>query len=144
MYRVVFDTVVFVRALINPHSVCGRTVFLDSTTPHRLYLSRPILIEILEVLRRPEMTRKFRSVAGLDSSRILDIVRFADVVEPAEIASTSRDVKDDNFLAAAKAARADFLVSEDFDLLVIGAFEGTRIVRCSEFLRILQTKIEPQ
>lgn len=143
MIKVVFDTVVFVRALINPYSTCGRSVFLDSTTRYRLYLSRPILIEILEVLGRPELTRKFRQVAGLDRGRVLDIVRVADVVDPIEIASTSRDVKDDKFLAAAKAANADFLVSEDHDLLVLEEFDGTRIVTCVEFLRIVQTGIEP-
>src|SRR5688500_15252838 len=115
MYRVVFDTVVFVRALINPYSVCGRAVFLDSITHYRLYVSQPILIEILEVLRRPELTRKFRHIAEMDANRVLDILRSADVVEPAEMIATSRDVKDDKFLAAAKAAGADFLVSEDHD-----------------------------
>ncbi|MGD9891057.1 MAG: putative toxin-antitoxin system toxin component, PIN family [Dehalococcoidia bacterium] len=142
MYRVVFDTVVFVRALINPYSVCGHTVFLDSAPLYRLYLSRPILIEILEVLRPPELTRKFRPMAGLDSSRVLDILSFADVVEPVEIPSTSRDEKDDKFLAAAIAAKADFLVSEDHDLLVLAEFQGIRIVRCAEFLRIIQADVE--
>ena len=90
MHRVVFDTVVFVRALINPYGVCGRAVFLGETTLYQLYLSRPILVEILEVLGRPELSRKFRRLAGLDFSRVLDMLSLADVVEPAEIALKSR------------------------------------------------------
>jgi putative PIN family toxin of toxin-antitoxin system len=144
MHRVVFDTVVFVRALINPYGVRGRAVFLGGTTLYRLFLSRLILVEILEVLGRPELSRKFRRLAGLDISRVLDVLSLADVVEPVEIAVTSRDAKDDKFLATAKAARADFLVSEDHDLLVLEEFDGTRIVTCAEFLRILQTGIEPR
>lgn len=40
-------------------------------------------------------------------------------------------------MATARAARADFLVSEDKDLLVLGTYDGTRIVDAATFLRAL-------
>ena len=63
MPRVVFDTVVFVRALLNPHSRAQRLLF-DHGTSYELILSEPALLELLEVLRRDEFRKLFRSLAG--------------------------------------------------------------------------------
>jgi putative PIN family toxin of toxin-antitoxin system len=134
--RAVFDTVVFVRALINPHSACGRIVF--EAARYQLFLSEPVLVEILEVLRRPELTRKFRALQDLDLRRVLDILGRAAVVRVPSIPAVSRDPKDDKFLATALAARADYLVSEDRDLLDLEAYDGTTIFTCEEFLAILE------
>lgn len=49
----------------------------------------------------------------------------------------SRDRKDDKFLATAKAGGAAYVVSEDNDLLVLGAYEGIGIVDAAAFLRVL-------
>ena len=42
------------------------------------------------------------------------------------------------FLACALAAKADYIVSNDRDLLVLGKPFGVRIVTPGEFLRILE------
>ena len=41
MLRVVFDTVVFVRSLINPHNYCGRVVFQPVADLFRLPYTDP-------------------------------------------------------------------------------------------------------
>ena len=48
------------------------------------------------------------------------------------------------FCATARAANADFLISEDKDQLVIAECEGTHIVNCQTFLAILQHDGEDQ
>src|ERR1044071_3320058 len=88
---------------------------LASAVVTHLFVSQPILVEILEVLQRPEITSRFRTVADRDLRRVLEILSQAEVVEPPAIAPVSRDVKDDKFLAAAVAAQAEYLVSEDRD-----------------------------
>ena len=50
----------------------------------------------------------------------------------------SRDPKDDKFLATAVRAGADYLVSEDQDLLVLGEHEGVEIVDAVTFLRLIE------
>jgi hypothetical protein len=135
--KVVFDTVVFVRSLINPHSLWGRAVFHHADS-YRLFLSRPILAEILDVLTRPELTRKFRGLQSTDMARVIDILGQAEVVEVTTTTRASRDPKDDKFLATAQEAGAAYLVSEDADLLVLGAYEGVRVVDTATFLRILE------
>jgi predicted nucleic acid-binding protein len=62
-----------------------------------------------------------------------------EVVMPQQEPQVSRDTKDNKFLAAAEAANADFLVSEDGDLLDLVAHRGTRIIPAHEFLQILKT-----
>lgn len=137
MVRVVFDTVVFVRCLINPTGLWGRLVF-DRAADYALVLSLPILAEVLEVLQRPDLTRKYRGLAGRDVQAILSLVATAERVELIDIPRVSRDPNDDKFLATAKAAGADYLVTEDQDLLVLGRHEDVRIVTAATFLRALE------
>lgn len=137
MLRVVFDTVVFVRSLINPHSDCGRIVFAHSQR-YRLFLSQPVAVEILEVLRRPELTHKFRRLRGMDAARVIELLGEAEVVDVSVIPKVARDPTDDKFLATAVAAGADHLVSEDEDLLVLKQYHGVQIITAADFLHLLE------
>lgn len=137
MLRVVFDTVVFVRSLINPHSGWGRAVFLHSDR-YRLFLSQPVLTEYLDVLRQPELTGKFRSLKTMDMAKVLEIIAQAEVVEVGEMPAASRDPKDNKFLATAEAAAADYLVTADGDLLILKEYKGVKIVDMATFLRALE------
>jgi putative PIN family toxin of toxin-antitoxin system len=141
MPRVVFDTVVFVRGLINPHSICGRLVFAQADR-YELVLSRPVVEEIVEVLHRPELTTRFRALAGIDLRALLELLSQAELVELETIAHVSRDRKDDKFLATAQAAAADYLVSEDQDLLVLVQHGLTKILSASAFLAFLEQEQE--
>ena len=136
MTRAVFDTVVFLRALINPHSRCGRLLdeFADD---YELVLSPAIIREVLEVLHRPRLRAKFPQITQLDIARIIALFEQATVVEPQDVPSVSRDPADDKFLACAKVAEAEYLVTEDKDLLVLEAYEGSRICQPSEFIELL-------
>ena len=137
MIRVVLDTVVFVRCLINPHGRWGELVFkyFDS---YRLFVSRQVVEEILEVLQRPELTSRFRTIEKWDYSRIIELLGEAEVVETTGINLGSRDPKDNKFLVTADAARADYLVTEDEDLLVLEKYGDIKIVDSLEFLRVLE------
>lgn len=136
MVRVVFDTVVFVRSLINPYSRWGELIFKHSDN-YRLIVSKPLLVEILEVLARPEITKKFKSIPKLDKNRLLGIISQAEVVEISDIGQVSRDIKDNKVLATAKAAAANYLVTEDKDLLVLKDYKGAKIIDSALFLKIL-------
>ena len=100
-------------------------------------VSEPIVLEILDVLRRPEVSRLFRTLPGRDPAAILAILQAADAVDVAAIPAVSRDPKDDKFLATAIAAGAAYLVSEDRDLLDIGEYAGITIINGERFLDLL-------
>ncbi len=141
MVRVVFDTAVFDRSLINPHSRWGRLIFTHYPR-YRLFLSQPVVLEFLEVLHRPELARKFRSLRGMDTARIIEILGQAEIVEVSATPAVSRDVEDDKFLATARVAGAEYLVTEDEDLLVLGEYEGVKIVDTATFLKVLREQEE--
>lgn len=135
--RVVLDTVVFVRALIKPDSVCGRILF-NHHHRYTLVVSRQATEETLEVLARSGLRRKFPPIGSFHMDHILAVIASAEVVAVDEVPSVSRDRNDDIFLATAVAARATHLVSEDNDLLVLKEYGGTRILTCAGFIAALE------
>ena len=139
MVRVVFDTVGFVRSLINPLSFWGRIIFQYSSQ-YQLFVSKEVLQEIFEVLQRPEIVSLAKSTTNLDKKRVIEVVGEAEVVEITDIELVSRDPKDDIFLATAKAAKADYLVSADWDLLDLKEYEGIKVIDAGMLLQILKDK----
>lgn len=137
MIKVVFDTVVFVRSLINPYGWWGKIIFKYSNH-YRLFVSKPILKEIFEVLQRPEVTSLFHTMEGLNKNKVIQIVSEAEAVIISDIPQISRDIKDDIFLATAKAANAQYLVSADRDLLDLKEYEKIQIISAETFLKILE------
>jgi putative PIN family toxin of toxin-antitoxin system len=140
MLSVVIDTMLFVRALLNSRSLPARIIAAHPER-YRLFLSRPVVEEILEVLARPELIQRLQlrqvdyaaAIGGLLAS-----FQQAETVELGEIAAVSRDPKDDKFLATAKAGGANYVVSEDEDLLVLGEYEGIPIINAADFSGLLE------
>lgn len=136
MPSVVLDTVVLIRGLINPYGLWGRVVF-DWAAHYRLSISRPLLTEYLEVMRRPELTRKFRSLPE-HMHDLLSLLSQAEIVILDELPAFERDPKDAMVLATAVQAGADYIVSEDKDLLDLKQHKGITIVSAAAFLRLLE------
>jgi len=136
--RVAFDTVIFVRALLNPRSRWGDLVF-DRGLTYRLIVSAPVAREIVEVLGRSALARRFSTLPLRNAAAVLDVIAAAEQVPIDERAmpGVSRDPKDDVFLATAATGGADFWVSEDQDLLVLGTYAGVRIVDAQTFVAVL-------
>ncbi len=137
MIRVGFDTVVFVRALLNPKSRCGRLLF-QYFDRYQIIVSSATARELLEVIQRPEITRKYKAVATIEIQKIIDLLARAEVVEPDNIPALVRDPKDDIFVATALAGHADYLVSEDKDLLILGNSQSLQIVNAAQFMAITE------
>ncbi len=139
MLKVVFDTVILVRSLLNPYSIWGTAVF-RYTNFYQLFVSLPVLLEYLDVLHREELVQRFRTLRGMDSAQVIELLGQAETVEIGEPPLVSRDLKDNKFLATAEAAGADYLVTEDQDLLVLKEYQGVKIVTMVTFLAGLEQK----
>lgn len=61
------------------------------------------------------------------------IVEFGEIIKIKSKVKICRDKKDDFLLALAKDGKADFLVTEDKDVLKIGSFEKTKILSLTDF-----------
>lgn len=140
--RVVFDTVILVRGLISPYGPWGRLVFQHAHR-YRLVVSPQAVVEYVEVIQRPELTRKYRSVATRDPHAMLDWLSRAEVVELAEIPVVSLDTKDDPFLETARVGKVDYLVSEDRHLLDLIEHHGIPIIPAQDFVVALGPEDHP-
>jgi len=129
---VVFDTNIFLRALINPKGVNARLV--ASLDRFVLVSSPSILEEVAEVLSRTELLIA-KSVRKVDAERIVSLLRQAPMISPVVKVTVCRDPDDNKFLEAAVAAKATYVVTGDKDLRAIGEYEGVKIRYPAEFLR---------
>lgn len=139
--NVVFDTQIFLRALINPQSISGKlfTVWRNSYT---LYIAPAIENEIIDVVNRPKIRAKFTQITDERIKEMLQLISEIAIrveIMPDDIEAVCRDPKDDIFLACAKVAKADYLISEDQDLLVLEQHHSTRIINVVTFLSILES-----
>jgi putative PIN family toxin of toxin-antitoxin system len=135
--RVVLDTVVFLRALINPHGRWGRLLF-GLSDRYTIVLSPDIIRGVISVLYRPGLRRRFPQMAeSAPLEKVLAILERAEVVEPTERLSLCRDPNDDKFFECAVAGRAQYIVSEDNDILAVGEFEGIKTVTGDELIALL-------
>ena len=96
--------------------------------------------EVLEVLARPVVRRKFATVSGIPMFRVVGLLADAEVVAVGAVEAVSRDPKDDVFLATVTLARADYLVTKDLDLLVLQNHAGTEIIDTRTFARLLESR----
>lgn len=132
--RIVLDTNWYVSASINRKS--RRTLYhlLIDERLQILYTDR-LLEEFSEVIYRP----KFEKIIVAEQIRrfvrlILPVLEYVELKTPIVL---SRDPKDNFLLSLSKDGNAEYLVTGDPDLLVIGQFEKTQIVTMAEFQRVL-------
>jgi putative PIN family toxin of toxin-antitoxin system len=134
--RAVFDTVVILRAYINPGSRWGH-LLAQHTDRYRLIVSPALVAEYLDVLLRPELLGRFATLANLDTASVFSLLARTDVVRPITVPAICRDPKDDMVLATAATGRAGYIVSEDRDLLDLGTHGEIRIAGAAQFLAVL-------
>lgn len=131
--RFVFDTNVFVSAVLLPFSIPRRALDrgLDCG---RVALSFPVLLELYEVLSR----KQFRKYVTLEDTRrfLAALVREADWVEVNVTVTACRDPKDNKFLELALSGRASHVISGDRDLLALKVFQGITILTPQAFLEL--------
>jgi uncharacterized protein len=129
--HIVFDTSTLIACALTPSGTPRQALELAFQV-HTVFTSEETLIELLSVLNRP----KFDLWRPLEE-RLAFYAAFASsvrLIEPTAGVTGCRDPKDDKFLALAHACAPSLLVSSDQDLLVLGTFEGARIVNPKDFI----------
>lgn len=135
--RVVIDTQVFLRAALNRKSLPGKLIF-DRRGQYRLLVADEIVAEVEEVLHRPKIRAKYPHLTDKIIEQILALMRDSESIEVGEIPEVSRDVKDDIFLECARAGLANYIVSEDKDLLVLHPYGNIQILNVIDFINTLK------
>ena len=127
--KAVFDTNVLIAAFV-AEGICSRLLVRARRRQFTLITCPFILGELERVL-----TKKFLVSRGQVREVLRLIAQAVEVnVHPIQvITGVCRDPDDDNILACALAAEADYLVTGDADLLALHEFKGTSIVTPKDF-----------
>lgn len=131
--RVVLDTNVLISALL----FSGRASEILDLLENKaivLVISKEILSEYVTALAYPKFSLSEKEIKFLINDCVLP---YAEIVNATKLSETiCRDPKDDKFLACAKAAKADVIVSGDKHLLVLKEFERIPIKTVNAFLEV--------
>ena len=130
--RVVFDTNVFVSALVIPSSRSEEAYHRAIVREFQLVTSVAILTELAGTLRT-----KFGWEGVVVTRAIKSISRVAEVVKTVPHLEVVRDATDNRILECAEKAAADLIVTGDPHLLRLRRFGMTGIVKVSTFLHTL-------
>lgn len=127
--RVVFDTNIFVSALVLPGSRGEQALLRVVEGRDQLVFSRAILDELLEVL-----ARKFARNAEELSRVALFLDDLGEIVEPGEVVTALADDADNRILECALAGGADLVVTGDKAMLALGSWRGVRILTLAGYV----------
>jgi putative PIN family toxin of toxin-antitoxin system len=125
----VFDTSVLIAAIIT-EGVCSKLLRRARTKEFHLISCPFIMNEI-----RRTLSKKFR-LSHEEVASVIEPIReaIAQIIEHGlKITNISRDADDNNVLACAIAAKADYLVTGDSDLLKIKRYQGIKIITPRDF-----------
>lgn len=137
--RIVLDTNVVISALLwrgSPYRLLEAIRQHESFT---LYSSPVLLEELADVITRTALTRRLAVIGKTAREVLADYLEAIELVEPVAVPRVVRDPDDDHVLACALAAAAELIVSGDFDLLELAAYEQVPIVSPAEALRTIET-----
>ena len=127
--KVVFDTNIFVSALVIPGSQAEKAVLRIIEGHDVLLLSKEILDELLSVL-----SSKF-SRDKEEISRVAVILsEMAEWVEPNEKINVLSDEPDNRILECAASGNADAIVTGDKELLRLKRYGNTKIISLKVYL----------
>ena len=127
--KVVFDTNVYVSALVFPGGEGERAVQRILDRDDHLLASRQIIGELLEVLAR-KFARDREELARV----ALFVARIAEVIEPAETIDVLPDDPDNRILECAVEGGAEVIVTGDKAMLTLRRFRGVRVLALREYL----------
>src|SRR5215213_7527483 len=134
--KVVFDTNVWVSALITPNGISARLfVSLDR---FQSVTSDEIIAEVEKVLHYDKIQKK----RGLTDEEIASYIQFIRLISSVvtvneQVNFIQADPSDDKFLACASASQATYIVSGDPHLTRLGSYEQIEILPPGEFLKRL-------
>ena len=142
--RALLDTNVFISYLLTPQHAGSVKVIFEALGRNQFTLLLPdeVVDEILDVIaNRPHLIGR---VSSDKLTTFLELLRAVAEVTPRieqTIPAIARDVKDDYLLAYAVVGQADYLVTGDKDLLVLGEVAEVKIVSTVAFSAILSTSV---
>jgi putative PIN family toxin of toxin-antitoxin system len=127
--RVVFDSNIFISALILPGSQASKAILRIVNGQDVLILSREIIDEVLTVL-----ARKFSRDKEAISRVAVYLNDLGDIVNPVRRIKVLKDDTDNRILECAVSGEADKVVTGDKGILQLKRYEGIKIITLRQYL----------
>lgn len=130
--RVVIDCNVLINAAVTRNNTSSKAIRLTEEL-HEMLLAENTLKEFLETILKPKFDKFFHPI----DTRFEIISRYSTKCEwviPFHHVQVCRDPKDDMYLELALSGKADCIITNDSDLLVLNPFENIPIITPKEFL----------
>jgi putative PIN family toxin of toxin-antitoxin system len=142
-FKILIDTNVWVSAFLNPSGYPAKIITAWLEDKIQIVISMPLLKEILDVLQRPRIQKKYKySVEEIKT--YLDLIfQRAEKIEPAGNINLCRDTRDNIVLETALSGQAKYLVTRDDDikrdpdLIQAMSKSGIEVITVSRFLEVI-------
>jgi hypothetical protein len=129
--RIILDTNIWISFLISKNYTEIDNLIL--TSGFTLLFSNESLEEFIEVVNRPKFKKFF---SKRDVEKLLSLFdQYAELIVIQSNTHICRDPKDNFLLDLAIDGKADFLITGDKDLLVVGKISGIQIITFQDFLK---------
>lgn len=128
--KVVFDSNIFISALVLPGGRAELALEKVVSGDDHLFMSKAIVDEVLSVL-----ARKFSREREELARAAVFLAELGKIVAPRRRISVLADEPDNRILECAAAGKADLIVTGDQAMLRLGEYKGTRIVTLREYLK---------
>ncbi len=138
--RVIFDANILIRYLLNRsgYSLIRRIVTAAGLGEFDLLVPEELLVEVVDNCAKGKLAKKIKAAEVTAFMGFLRQVGEQLPAIPPPLPVYTRDRKDDYLIAQALANRADYLVSADNDLLVLGQVETVQIISPGAFSALLR------
>ena len=136
MVKIIFDTNIYFSAIGWDGKMLDLVIYCFKNDQIKVFSSQEISDEIREKLASQRFQKLVKD--KVDSDFICSIMELIEENSQIEEVDTKvdlcRDLKDNKFLELSKTVKADYLITGDKVLLDLKQFEGTKILKPSEFL----------
>ncbi len=139
MIRAVVDTNALVSGIISPLGTPAEIVRRWQQGDFLLITSPVLLDELRRVLAYPRIADRLHW-SEKEHSQFIKSLKTLALITPGTLSlpGVTRDPKDDPVVACAVEGEAEFIVSGDQDLLVLGTYQEIHIVTPRDFLVLLE------
>lgn len=138
--RAVINTDILISGILSAGGSPGEIVDLWLAGEFTLLASNQMLAECERILEHPTLQENLR-LAAVPKDDLMAMLRDRSerTVEPrSNLSSLIRNPFEEMVLASAVAGHADYLVTEEEDLLALGEYEGVTIISPEQFVQIMK------
>ncbi len=130
--RVVFDTNIFISALVVPGGQAEKAILRILEDKDILLISKPIIDEVLSV-----MSAKFSRDREAISHVAVYLSELGRHIETRKKISILKDEPDNRILECAVGGKADAVVTGDKEMLSLRQYQGIKIITLKHYLEML-------